>query len=646
MKIYALSVVILASVVGATAQGADMLTHHNNNSRTGWNAAETRLKPANVNSATFGKRFSHPVDGYVYAQPLYLSGVSIPGKGEHNVVYVATEHDSVYAFDADDATGINAQPLWFRTFIGSPALGTVISPVPSADIGCFAIVPEIGITATPVIDPATGTLYVEAWTKVTAPSGTTYPHHLHALDVATGAEKFGGPVEIQASVPGTGGGSVGGVVTFNPRFQLLRPALLLSNGVVYLASASNCDLGTYHGWVLGYDAATLAQTSVYCTTPNAGEGGVWMSGEGLAADGSGHLFFQTGNGEFDADTGGSDFGQSVVQLTSGLAVVDYFTPFNWSVLNVTDTDVGSGGVLLLPDQPGAHPHLSVSAGKEGKIYLVDRDNMGHFNSGSDHVVQTVDGDTCFTTPALFGSLLYYGFGPVAAYSLTNGLLSTSPVAQTSVLFPFPHPTVSVSSNGSQDGIVWAIRKASPAVLHAFDAANVATELYNSDQAGSRDQPGGYVKFTSPTVVNGKVYVGTQTELAVYGLFPSQAGLDYFTLPPCRVADTRGPTDPYGGPALAANADRSFVIGGQCGIPPGAQAVAFNFTVTEPTAAGHLQIVPGAMGLPLVSTANYDSGQTRANNGIVALGPSGDILVHVGQASGTVHLIIDVSGYFE
>jgi hypothetical protein len=400
---------ILASLLPsfcATLFATDVLTYHNDNLRTGWNASETFLNPSNVNSATFGKRFSHSVDGFVYAQPLYLSSVAIPGKGVHNVVYVATEHDSVYAFDADDASGANVQPLWFRTFLGSTG-GTTITTVPAADTLCDDLVPEIGITATPVIERVSGTLYVEAKTKVTDSSGASYHHHLHALDVATGLEKPGSPVEIQASVPGTGTGSVGGVLTFDPLRQLVRPALLLANGTIYVASASLCDVGPYHGWILGYDAATLTQTHVYGTTPDGGEGGIWMSGGGLAADASGNLFFSTGNGTFDADVGGADMGDSVLRMSSGLGLVDYFTPHDQATLNSTDKDLGSGGVLLLPDQPGLHLHLCVTAGKNATIYLIDRDSMSHFHSDGDHVVQTVNlVGSSFGTPALYGSLLY------------------------------------------------------------------------------------------------------------------------------------------------------------------------------------------------------------------------------------------------
>jgi hypothetical protein len=350
----------------------------------------------------------------------------------------------------------------------------------------------------------------------------SYVQRLHALDIGSGQEKFGGPVAIQASVPGTGDGNDGnGNVPFDPLRQNQRPGLLLQNGVVYIGWASHGDNGPYHGWVIGYDAQTLAQAGVYCTTPNGGLGGVWMSGGGLAGDSGGNIFFETGNGTFQA---GSDYGDSFIRLSTsggGLAFSDYFTPFNQQALSDADEDLGSGGVILLPDQPGAHPHLMVGAGKEGRIYLVDRDNLGQFQGGSDNVVQELPGALpgVFSSPAYFNGTVYYKGtdGSLVAYSLSGGTLSTSPVMQSNPAWSWPGSTPSISANGTSSAIVWAIENnANPAILHAFDASNLGNELYNSNQ-NSGDQPGPGVKFTVPTVAGGKVYVGTATGLAVYGL---------------------------------------------------------------------------------------------------------------------------------
>lgn len=520
----------LAAVIGSSpfVLAVNVLTYHNDNARTGWNAAETLLRPGNVNASAFGKIFSRPVDGYVYAQPLYLSGVPIPGKGVRNVVFVATEHDSVYAFDADDA-GPDAPPLWVRSFRQNAPAATIVEPVPSGDYDCEDLVPEIGITATPVIDPSSGTIYVEVCTKETSESGTAYFQRLHALDVSTGAEKLGGPATIVASAPGSGDGSVGGVVTFDSYRQLIRPALLLSRGIVYVASASHCDLPPYHGWVIGFDQSTLAPVATFLTTPDGAAGGVWMSGGGLASDAAGEIFFQTGNGTFDLDAGGRDYGNSIVRVSPTLVPRDAFTPSNQAALNAVDDDLGSGGVLLLPDQPGPHPHLAVAAGKEGTIYLVDRDHLGGHHPDVDDVVQqfvrVMSGS--FGTPAYFDSQIYYGEGGFAGgylrkFSLSDGHLSSRRDSQAAPYFPFPGSTPSVSSSGTEDAIVWVIRNVGRAMLHAFDATQLSQELYDSEQNGARDGAGRYVKFSVPTVVNGKVYVGTQGELDVYGCLPPPA----------------------------------------------------------------------------------------------------------------------------
>jgi hypothetical protein len=496
----------------------DVLTYHNDLARTGQDLNETVLTPANVNANSFGKLFSYPVDGAVYVQPLYLSGQAIPGQGTHDVVYVATENDSVYAFDANGTGGV----LWQDSFT-NPSAG--ITSVPSSDIGSSAILPRIGITGTPVIDPGTGTLYVVALTKEFVNSTTSYVQRLHALDVTTGTEKFGGPVVIQASVPGTGPDAVNGQVAFTPMTELQRPGLLLFNGVVYISWASYDDRTPYHGWVMGYNAQTLQQTAVLNASPNGQEAGIWMSGAAPAVDAVGNIYLTTGNGTFDANTGGPDYGEAILKLATaggGLTVADWFTPFNYSALNAQDADFGSGGVVLLPDQAGAHPHELITAGKQGVIYLADRDNLGHFDPNTDYVVQTVSDvpHGAFDTPAYFNNTVYYHANgdTLKAYSLTNGLLSAAPVAQSTTVANFPGTTPSVSADGTTNGIVWDWQFGSPGVLHAYDAGTLA-ELYNSGQAGQRDQAGAGVKFTVPTIANGKVYVGTQNGLTVFGLLP-------------------------------------------------------------------------------------------------------------------------------
>jgi len=483
-----------------------VLTYHNDLGRTGQNLRETALTPASVSSGQFGPLFSYPVDGQVYTQPLYMPGVIVPGKGIHNLVFVATEHDSVYAFDADNDL---AAPLWHVSFL-NPAQRVIAAQ--ASELQCDSITPEVGITGTPVIDPATNTLYVVAMTEE-EPSGQ-FVHQLHALDVATGAERPGSPVEIQASAPGIGDGNE--TVQFKPWLYKERAGLLLLNGIVYTEWSSHCDSGNYHGWILGYDATTLRQTSVFTATPNSWAGALWQGGAAPAADSSGSIYIVSANGIFDADRGGSDFGESILKLSApNLAVRDYFTPYNADALSDQDIDLGSSGALLLPDEAGstAHPHLLVTGSKAGTVYLVDRDQMGHFQPGGDtQIVQSL-GDSVgplFGIPAYFHNTVYFSAShdEVKAFSIHNGLLSAAPDSASSSALLLLGSVPSISANGVSNGIVWTI--APNAQLLAYDASDVSQLLYQGDT-------GSFVKFSTPTIANGKVYVGTSGELLVFGL---------------------------------------------------------------------------------------------------------------------------------
>lgn len=510
---------LLEQLERRTLLSVNVLTYHNDLSRTGQNVQETILTTSNVNKNTFGKLFSYPVDGQIYTQPLYVSDLAIPGQGIHNMVFVATEHNSVYAFDADSNGGSNGGVLWHVNL--GPSAAT-----PNSDFGnrygnYHDINPEVGITSTPVIDLASGTIYVDAFTH----DGTgLYSHHVHALDITTGTDKVT-PTLVAATVSGTGAASSGGKISFVAKQQIQRTALTLVNGVLYVSFAGYADTDPYHGWIIGFNASTLQPlaASVFNVTPNGSEGGIWMGGGGLAADSNGNLFLEVGNGTFGAAQG--DYGDTFLKLStaSGLSVADYFTPFNQAMLSQGDRDLGSGAPILLPDQPGAHPHEMIGAGKEGKIYLVDRDNMGQYNSSTDHVVQeipgAIGGGGSFDTPAYFNGSIYYtgSIDVTKAFALSNGLLSTAPTSQTAVSFGFPGATPSVSASGNTNGILWEIQNSSTAILRAYDATNLSREWYDSSQSGTRDQLGAAVKFAPPTIANGHVYVGTANALAIFGL---------------------------------------------------------------------------------------------------------------------------------
>jgi hypothetical protein len=514
-----------ASQQQTSGPAPDITTFHDNNSRDGLNAQETTLTLANVNSTQFGKVGFDTVDGKVDAEPLFLAGVNVGGS-THNVLYVATEHDSVYAFDADAGT-----QLWKTSVLGS-------GETTSDDRSCGQVGPEIGITATPVIDRkqgANGTIYVVAMSK---DSSGNYHHRLHALDISTGSEVSGSPTEIAATYPGNGDGSSNGTLTFDPKMYKDRAALLLSGGNIYLGWSSHCDFSPYTGWVMGYSESSLQQTSVLNLTPNGGDGSIWMSGDGIAADSGGNLFLLDANGKFDTTLDAnhfpskSDFGNSILKLTTAsgkLSVADYFVQFDTISASGADLDLGSGGVVLLPDvtdSAGAARHLLVGGGKDQNLYVADRDNLGRFNAGgsdNSNLYQELPGvGSIFSTPAFFNNVLYLGTvgSPLRAFPMTNGKLATSASSKTAVSFGYPGTSPAVSANGTQNGIVWALESGtgSPAVLHAYDATDLAKELYNSKQAaGGRDSFGDGNKFITPLVVNGKVYVGTPSGVAVFGL---------------------------------------------------------------------------------------------------------------------------------
>ena len=522
-----------------------VLTFHNDNSRLGVNTNETILTLANVNTNTFGRLFTYPVDGYVYAEPLVMTNVAILGRGTHNVVFVATEHDSVYAFDADSNQGANAAPLWQVSFL-NPTSG--VTTVSSGDVGTSDIVPEVGITATPVIDPVTGTLYVEVKTKEISGSNTSFMHRLHALDITSGAERTNGPVINSPGViyatnyPGLGAGGSdtdGTNVLWNGLREHSRPALTLLNGVIYIAYASHGDNTPYHGWLFAYSATNVAQQiAVYNSTPNGTEGGFWQAGGGPSIDSDGFMYLQTGNGTFDASgtnfrQASNDFGMSVLKfaVTNGIKLVDYFAPSNAVALSDQDQDLGASAAIILPDAAGssAHPHLIMGGGKTPPMYIMDRSNLGQFAcpSCNNNIVQQFnggpDGDRD-TAPAFFNNTLYVmgANGLISAFSVSNAVFNTNPV-QTPDYYPNKGgATMSLSANGTNGAIAWAIANdgndlpTAPCILRAYIATNISRELYSSDWLASRDAAGTAVKFTVPTIVNGKVYVGGQYSLTVYG----------------------------------------------------------------------------------------------------------------------------------
>jgi hypothetical protein len=525
------SVLLLTFLQPAAQSQTDVLTYHNDNARTGQNLNEQILSPANVTVTHFGKLWFLNTDGRVDAQPLYAAGVRIPGKGMRNVLFVATEHDSVYAFDAD-----STNLFWKVSMLGA-------SETPSDNRGCNQVTPEIGITATPVIDRqlgTNGTIFVVAMSK----RGSVYFQRLHALDLATGADRVAAAT-VAAKYPGTGQNSDGTNVIFDPAQYKERSGLLLLNGVIYTAWASHCDFTPYTGWIIGYDEQTLAQTSVLNITPNGGEAAIWMSGDGLAADAQGNIYFAAGNGTLDTTlTNGfpihGDYGNAFMKLSTisnRLTVADYFVMSNAVSESGLDLDLGSGGVLLLPDMTDALGHvrqLAVAAGKDSNIYLVDRSNLGKFNpTNDDAIYQEIDGALpggIWAMPAYYNGMLYYGSvkNHLQAFPFRNARL-TNALSQTAATFIYPGTIPSVSAMGNSNGIVWSLVNSNPAVLHAYAASNLTVEYYNSSKAaGSRDRLGAGNKFITPTIASARVYVDTTSGVDVLGL------LDQSTLTPLEI----------------------------------------------------------------------------------------------------------------
>ncbi len=507
---------------GGSQSGTDVITYHNDVARTGQNTTETALTQANVNSAKFGLLRNLAVDGRVDAEPLYLSQLTIAGAA-HNVVFVMTEHDSAYAFDAD--TGAQ---LWKVSLLGA-------GETTSDDRGCSQITPEIGITSTPAIDRsagAHGTLYAVAMSK----NGSAYFQRLHALDVTSGAEVSGGPTTVQATYPGMGANSSGGQVVFDPKQYAERAGLLLLNGVVYTSWTSHCDFGAYTGWIIGYNQSSLAQASALNLTPNGSEGSIWQSGGGLAADPQHNIYALLANGTFDTALDGNgfpgkhDYGNAFVKVSTAggiLNVADYFNMSNTVSESGGDTDLGSGGAMVLPDASygtAGTLNLAVGAGKDGNIYVVNRNNMGKWRANSNNVYQELAGvlpNGVWGVPAYFNNAVYYCDvnDTLKSFSISNGKLSSTPV-QTGASFAYPGILPSVSANGTSNGIAWGIENTSPAVLHAFKADDLAQELYNSNQAANgRDHFGTGNKFVTPMIADGKVFAATTNSVAVFGLLP-------------------------------------------------------------------------------------------------------------------------------
>jgi hypothetical protein len=514
----ATSKTVTLTVNGVQTSSVNVLTYHNDIARTGQNLNETALTPANLNSANFGKVGNLSVDAAVDAEPLYVSNLTVAGSS-HNVVFVVTENDSAYAFDADTFT-----QLWHVSVLGA-------NETASDNRGCGQVSPIIGITSTPVIDPkagAHGEIYLVAMSK---DNNGNYIQRLHALDITTGAEESGSPMPVRATFPTTSG-----TTTFDPKQYKERAALLLLNGVIYTTWASHCDAGPYTGWVMGYSQSSLSQTSVLDVTPNGDDGAIWMSGDGPAADSSGNIYFLDANGTFDDTLDGSgfpehgDYGNAFIKISTAgntLSVADYFTMHNTDAESSMDEDLGSGGEMLLPDSKdnqGNTWHLAVGAGKDGHIYVVNRDLMGKFNTNNDSGIYqeiTSNGLSAgvWSMPAYFNNTVYFAANGdvLKAFSISNAKLTTPASSQSATAFPYPGGTPSISASGTSNGIVWVVQNSGGGVLRAYDATNLASELYDSNQAANSRDHFSDNKFITPMIANGKVYVGTPNSVVVFGL---------------------------------------------------------------------------------------------------------------------------------
>ena len=609
-----LFLLVLLPVARLQAQAPNVLTWRYDNTHQGQNTQETILTPTNVNTNTFGKLFSQSVDGEVYAQPLYVSNLTING-ATHNVLFIADEHDSVYAFDADNNGGMNSGPLWQASMI-STAHGAAsgATTVPSSDVqsGTGDINPEIGITSTPVIDATTQTIFLVAKSK----ENGNYVQRLHALNLLNGSERPGSPVVLTASAPGNGNGSSGGTLSFSALWENNRPALGLFNGNVYIGFAAHGDDGPWHGWVLVYNETTLSQTAAMCTSPNGDGSGIWSSGAGFPIDtvsANGRLFLVTGNGDLSSYpplSNNVDFGESILRYdlsNSGIAITDAFTSFNQSALTGSDLDQGAGGVLMLPDQPGTYPHLLVEVGKEGRILVLNRDNLNGYagpNAGSNtNAVQDITGALAgglWSTPAYWNGNVYMWASndTLKMFPLTNGVLATRSSVQSSATSGFPGATPVISSNGTENGIVWALRtdqynSNGPTVLYAFNATDPAQEYYDSGQNPTRDDAGQAIKFQVPVVTNGKVYVGVGTQVDVYGLLNAEqqapapiiapSGGNYGAAQPIAI------TDSVGGAAIYYTTDGSTPTTASTKYSSGGFQLSTDATVQAiASASGYLQ----------------------------------------------------------
>jgi hypothetical protein len=631
-----LAAILFLLVASATAVNTkrSILTQRGDVQRDGQFSNELYLTPANVNVNQFGSLFNDSVDGYIIAQPLYINSVNIPNVGVVNVAYVATANDSVYAFNAD----VPGPPLWQVSFLNS-ANGTTVTPEPVSALGCPFVnaFTQVGITGTPVIDATSNTMYLVAKTMEVTGSTTNYVFRLHALDITTGAEKFGGPVVINASY---------GSVTLNTQSDLQRPALLEVNGTLFIAFGSNgCDQ-LAHGWLLAYSPSTLQQLGLLNTSPNKTYGSsLWMSGIGPAADSSGNIYVVTANGTYDINTGGSDYGDTVMKLSfngSTFTVADTFTPFNQGQMAQNDLDLGSGAGVLLPTQSGPFPDLMVTAGKTGTIYLLNQNDLGGYNATADNIVQELPGAVkgIWGAPVYWNNALYFAGRQdyIKEFSFTNGAISSSPVAESPSSYTFTGIPV-ISANANQNGLLWMVRNlnanSSTVLLSAFNATNLS-EIYNTNKNPGRDQLSTTPHFATPLIANGKVYVGTQTELQVFGLFPAlnpSAGNNQTAAVQTGINLTVQASNPYTGVGISG-VSVTFSDGGKGGTFNPASA-----TTGSTGTASTVYTLPQTAGTySLTATANGYTTATFTETAVA--GPVASIaLVSGNQQTGTVGTVL-------